>query len=355
MLKGNKGEWSEIYTLLKLLSEGNLYSGNADLNKIQNLIYPIIRILRAETEGNFEYLINQNIIIISGDNEKFEIPIKQFKEQTEILLENIKSSRKGAFNIPEIEEFLRQIKCKTLKAKSSVKTDIRVVIHDLKTNTQPELGFSIKSQLGSPSTLLNASKATNFIFKLSKNLDIDQVEEINQTKKFIDKFKKLTSLGVTLEFAETEKSIFSNNLILIDSYLPEITAHIIKLFFSSKTTSIAELTEQIKNLNPMNYDFSFQHNFYEYKIKHMLTDIALGLMPAKVWTGKYDATGGYLVVKDDGNILAYHLYNKNEFENYLFRNTKLETASTKRHDFGQIYTTKENQMIKLNLQIRFKK
>ena len=105
----------------------------------------------------------------------------------------------------------------------------------------------------------------------------------------------------------------------------------------------------------MNYDLSLHHNFYEYKLKHLLTDIALGLMPAKVWTGKYDATGGYLIVKEDGNVLAYHLYNRNEFENYLFHNTKLETASTTRHNFGKIFQENDKQIMKLNLQIRFKK
>lgn len=36
-LTGNKGEWGEIYTLLKLLGEGKVYAGDRDLNKIQNL------------------------------------------------------------------------------------------------------------------------------------------------------------------------------------------------------------------------------------------------------------------------------------------------------------------------------
>ena len=42
MLKGNKGEWSEIYTLLKIVSEKNLFAGDSDLNKIENLFFPII-------------------------------------------------------------------------------------------------------------------------------------------------------------------------------------------------------------------------------------------------------------------------------------------------------------------------
>ncbi|MEG1729646.1 MAG: HpaII family restriction endonuclease, partial [Bacteroidaceae bacterium] len=83
------------------------------------------------------------------------------------------------------------------------------------------------------------------------------------------------------------------------------------------------------------------------------TDAALGMMPSKVWTGEYDAIGGYLIVKEDGEIVCYHLYNRNEFENYLFSNTKFETASSSRHDFGKVFREGEDLLFKLNLQIRF--
>ena len=55
MIKGNKGEWSEVYALFKLLSEGKLYAGDKDLNKIPNLIYPIISILRQESQDLLTY------------------------------------------------------------------------------------------------------------------------------------------------------------------------------------------------------------------------------------------------------------------------------------------------------------
>jgi type II restriction enzyme len=77
------------------------------------------------------------------------------------------------------------------------------------------------------------------------------------------------------------------------------------------------------------------------------------MMPSKVWSGEYDATGGYLVVKNDGEILCYHIYNKNEFENYLINNTKLETASSTRHGFGTVYEENDSLFFNLNLQIRF--
>ena len=34
-LTGNKGEWSEIYTLFKLLGDGVVYAGNGDMDERQ--------------------------------------------------------------------------------------------------------------------------------------------------------------------------------------------------------------------------------------------------------------------------------------------------------------------------------
>ena len=59
----------------------------------------------------------------------------------------------------ELDDFLVKIKLIAwvnipLKASSSTKTDITIVDHDQRTNQQTTLGFSIKSKLGSSSTLL---------------------------------------------------------------------------------------------------------------------------------------------------------------------------------------------------------
>lgn len=39
----------------------------------------------------------------------------------------------------------------------------------------------------------------------------------------------------------------------------------------------------------------------------------LGMMPSKVWDGQMNATGGYQVVKEDGDMLCYPIYNRNDF------------------------------------------
>ena len=60
------------------------------------------------------------------------------------------------------------------------------------------------------------------------------------------------------------------------------------------------------------------------------------------------------VVKEDGDIICYHFFDRNDLEDYLFFNTRFETPSTSRHLFGNIYQENDEYLLKLNLQVRFK-
>jgi hypothetical protein len=357
MITGNNGEWSEIYTLFKLLGDKKLFPGNKEIEKLEGIVYPILRVLRTENNGNFAYSIEDEIILISGGEEVLKIAISAFKEKAKFLLEKIKANKERTFSVPEIEEFMQTINCLSLKASSTAKTDITIVIHDQRTNQQPALGFSIKSQLGSPSTLLNAGKTTNFIFRIDNlkltDSEIKEINSIDSRSKIMDRINSVLQSNGQFNYVKTERQIFSNNLILIDSKLPEILSQIVYDFYSSRKSTITDLVDNTNTKNPLNFDISYEHKFYEYKVKRFLTDIALGMMPSKVWTGQYDATGGYLIIKENGDVLCYHIYNRNEFEDYLFNNTKLDTASSSRHDFGTVYEENGELYFKLNLQIRF--
>ena len=56
-----------------------------------------------------------------------------------------------------------KILCYKLSAPKTGKSNITVKIIDINTGYSPAVGFSIKSELGSSPTLLNAGKTTNFI------------------------------------------------------------------------------------------------------------------------------------------------------------------------------------------------
>ena len=360
---GNIGEWSEAYTLFKVLADKNLYIGDENLEKISGLMHPVIKVLRSEADGNFEYAIDSDLVIVSSNGHEIcRISVDTFKQYAELTLTLLKqkkiasTSTKSAFELPEIEGFLNQLNCKSLKASSSAKTDITIVIHDVKTNQKPYLGYSIKSQLGSASTLLNPGKTTNFVFTLEGGMtdaEMVAINAIDSRRKIKERMNQIMDLGYKLKFQNILNPMFSNNLTLIDSQMPEIVSQLLACFYCSSESSIATIVDTLEKENPLKFDTANSHKFYTYKIKRLLTDIAVGLMPSKKWNGVYDTTGGYLIVKDTGDILCYYLYDRNQFEDYLFNNTKLDTASTSRFDFGNIYKVEDKYYIKLNLQIRF--
>lgn len=355
---GNKGEWSEIYTLLKLASEKGVFAADSDLNKIEDLYYPILKILRSELGGTFEYHLDSKIVIKNSSGEILsEFSLIDFSEKAEALLLRIQEATGSSNRFNEFEDFLEQISCNTLKAQSNEKRDITLVVHDPVTHHEPELGFSIKSKLGGDSTLLNASGATNFIYRVTDYVfsdeEIKQINSLDGRGKIQKRVEAIKIKGGNFSFDHVSSDIFEQNLRVIDSKLPEILAEMLLIYFSGKDNQIEDIIKRLDDENPCNFPQSNQHPFYEYKIKQLLNDVSLGLTPASKWEGKFDATGGYLIVKDDGEILCYHIYNANEFKEYLVKNTRLESPSSSRHNYGELYESEGIRLFNLNLQIRF--
>ncbi|MFK7947957.1 MAG: HpaII family restriction endonuclease [Saprospiraceae bacterium] len=373
-MKGNKGEWSEIYAFLKLISDGKLYAADKNLEKIPNLFYPIIKIIRRDATNNLAYVLNGEVKIIEETTNKIliSIPKIQFVEQAEILFDKIKNAKGASFEFLELQSFFDTIKIHKTKAKSTDKSDIQIVIHDINSGLEPELGFSIKSFIGKKSTLFNAGAGTNFIYKIEgKTINFDfqslNAESIKTKGKITNRIHELLSQGFKINFHKIQSENLRHNLMLIDTHLPNILAEMLLYKYQFKQSNINNLIDLLNDNNPLNYPIT-NHPYYQYKIKRFLTDIALGMTPETVWKGDYDATGGIIVVKNDGEVLCYHIFNRNEFQEYLVNNTKLEQATTsedklnpgfakaksKPYRYGWIYQENGELFIKLNLQIRFK-
>lgn len=358
-LSGNKGEWSEVYVFLRLLEVGRLYAADAELNRLDNVFYNIINIIRNENIGVLEFRVDRGSGRISVYNTEtsatlIDLTSEEFARAADTLYGEIIAANTPSFSSSDVEAFLDRISVSTLKARSSDKSDIRIKIHDFNTGYEAIQGFSIKSRLGSPSTLINAGRTTNLIYEVVGPMTDDILEGFNtQYRYFHEKFSMLEDHHCDIEYCSMENRTFDNNLRLLDGDLPRICGEMIKAYFKLGITTVEAALTHISNNNPLNYPLSEGHPFYNYKFKKLLSESALGMTPSKVWDGTADATGGYIIVREDGEVLCYHLFNRNEFESYLEKNTKFETASTSRHQFGSIYKENGKYYLKLNLQIRF--
>ena len=330
-----------------------------DINSAE-LYYPILNIIREESK-RYEYRPNadQHIVVIDEDGKVYaRISMSRFIQESEYLLAEIKNGGSRAFEIPASEAFMNEIGCSLLKAPSKDKADIHIIIHDLRTNMTPNLGFSIKSQLGSASTLLNAGLPTNILYKIEGvEFTDDDIKAINAIKDHLPRMKEIVERGGRMVYSNVEHQTFKNNLLFLDCCMPKFIAECLVVdSLPNATSTIKDAVEMVAVKNPFGFTGNDVVAFYEHKMKVLLLDAALGMTPSKEWKGRYDANGGYLVVRRDGEIVCYHFYNRNDVEDYLYHNTRFERGSRTRHNFGSLFRGDDGCVyIRLNLQIRFKK
>ena len=353
-MSGNKGEWSELYVFLKLLSQGKIYAANEKVEKIDEVYYPVLKVIREETKGKvIEYIIDdQNVNIEIQSNTILTINRNEMEDRASQLLQEI-SNHSGSFELEEIARFANKIKVTKIKAPSADTTDISMQIKDIHTNFIRKVGFSIKSEVGNAPTLLNAGLTTNFVYRVT-GITFEQAKEINAIDtrtKIKDRISKILEFGGKIRYYGMNHNGFKRNLIMIDSSMPEIIGNMLLYFYLEEVKECNKLVEMLGERDPLGYKDSM---IYTYKLKKFLCSCALGMKPAKAWDGLDEANGGYIVVKEDGEILAYHIYNRNFFEQYLLDNTILDKASTSRHEYMNLYEENGEMYIKMNLQVRFR-
>ena len=218
------------------------------------------------------------------------------------------------------------------------------------------ISSSIKSQLGSPSTLLNPGVTTSFLYRVIGRLTPEDVIRINNVGKQKARMKALFEAGCSLEFEDVENSVFKHNLLFLDYCMPPIVAECLSARFdpTTKSSRLSDIAKIVAQRNPIGYPGKNVESFYEHKLKVLLLDAALGMTPSTEWNGRYDANGGYIVVKEDGDLLCYHFYERNDVEDYLFHNTRFDASSRRRYNWGSLFYGDDGQLhIRLNLQIRF--
>ena len=353
--KGNKGEWSELYAFLKLLVDKKVYGADENLQIMESLHYPIRKIFRKEGEEVKEYDVTMDdskIKIITEEKEKVYNSDKIKKVINKIFSE-IKEGNGASFQVDSAEEIMKALDCKNLKASSYDKADIVLLIHDMETKTNQKDGFSIKSKVGRPSTLLNASKSTNFEFIIEGCDDnfMNRINSIEGRGSIMEKTKEIME-NKNIKFNSVHSETFEDNLTMIDSSMPEILSNLLLSYYGERNKKIDKAIKELFEKEIVD-KLTMNYKHYSHKVKRLLFAIALGMVPNTEWKGKLQAHGGYLIVREDGEVVCYHVYNLEQFKEYLYRHTRFETASTSRHDFGYIYKDEGKYYYKLNLQIRF--
>ena len=336
---------------MKILCDWKLFAADKDLKLLTENFYTVLQIIREEKKSwttRYDISKSTEYISILKEEQIRKVNLSEISDKIAPILKGIKSSSATTFSIPEWIDLMQKLNCEQLKAGADSKDDLKIIIHDRISPVHTELWFSIKSLLGSPATLLNAGDTTNFVFEVSGyGWTIEEVNQIEWRSKIQDRIKAILNKGWQLNFSKVKKESFKENLEMIDSSLPEILGRLLIRFYTSKISKVEELVNSIANEDDR------QKNFYSFKIKHLLGAVALGMVPSKPRDWYMKAHGWYLIVKENGEIACYHIYNMDQFHDYLFENTRFETGSTTRHQFAKLYEEDGKLFFNLNLQIRF--
>lgn len=356
----NRGEWSELYALLELLDNQDLKIVDDNLEIIDDSTFRVIGLYVQNNNNEYYFDIKGiNVDVLKNNKVISNVKKTEIQKYKEVLLEKIikELPGNGSFPIQEMKYILEKLtEGNKIKSSSTSKEDISAKLKDNKLNTiVNKVGYSIKSSLGSPATLLNASNNTNFKY-LIKGLsaeDIEKVNNINTNTKLVDRLKYMKDKNAEIKFDEVISSTMSQNLQMIDSRLPEILADLLLASYEAREKNIGKLLHYVSENNILNYTGNSEM-YYKKKIGDFLLAVTLGMMPGEIWNGEYDVTGGIILVENDGKILVLDaIYYKEYLVKYLIKNTKLESPSSSRYKMFDIYPDKGENYFNLNLQIRF--
>ncbi len=342
-VKRNKGELSEIYALCKVIYQKIVNYG--DINA--NITNETINVLKIHLKDSNLELTTSNVEVHykNGQSKTFAISDLITASDLNQIVSDILDGKK-TFSSQTLDNKIEILGLDKTKGTSFEKADILLSFleNGYQFNNQ---GSSIKSFLGSAPTLLNASSATNFIYRIDglNPSHVDDINAISTKSKVIDRLRSIYSLGGKLTFIKCENATYENTLRKVDSKMPEILADALLSYFNRQTTK-ALSDYPIKKISD-----KAQAEQITCRLKDFVKSTILGIFPTVEWDGNLSANS-VLLVNELGELLFYHTNKDSVLKDFFYQQTFFDTPSSKRHRFGSVYRENNELRIKLNLQLR---
>ena len=354
-MKFNKGEWSELYTILYLLNHNTLEIVDYELKpKLKNIFLVKEIILKEDIENldTLKFSIDKNKSFKLYLNETSTIITEEeIRSIADYLISTIKTQKNsGAFEIEKVNQWLKKYNISNIKGDSQSKADIFLLNFDNYHNDTFKLGYSIKSKLGSPATILNASKQTNFKYIVEglDNKDIREINSINSKTKLKDRITAIQEKGGRIIFDRITSPTFKKNLEYIDMCLPDALGEILLTSYKDSQKNLKILFENSSIYN--------SEELSKKKLEDFLLAISLGMRPSEPWYGDYEADGSILIVNNDSKVYTLDMkYNLNDVKTFLVSQTRLDSPSSTRYNMLDLKEENGKICFTLNLQIRYRK
>ena len=369
MFKATKRELGEIYAFFRLLADGGVYMGTPQVQKDMNRCWPVALVQREEHDGTRRYYIEEDEVrMVSGEvdrsgqfvpkeeAEPVTFPRADFGEAADYVLDILKHSSGEEVEVPDgLEGFLDAVRIYDLEAKTDDRTDFKVAFWQA---DAPLTGFCVRCRLSPMNPLLDGGRTANLkLEQAGVKFAVPTVNKVNALPESPNEVAKrmlmIERLGGVLKYSDVADRVFRCNLLMIDLHFPRMLAEMVRLMHLEGITRVAELTERIKELNPLKIkdELIQKHGFYEYKIKQFLLALALGMRPAKIFRGTDSAVEGMLLVDGLGDLLCYHQSCRQDFAEFLYQNTRFEKGALEKDKYGFLERENGSWYFKLNVKI----
>lgn len=375
-MAANRGEWAELYVLFKLLAEGKIYSADENLNRNANSYLEIIKIIREEVRNVIsEYHTGTSVEVFVAGNHVVSIPSVDFLTNADLLLDTINHATGRSFDVsPATETFMNRAHITQVKAKSvssygdlGGKNDIVMEIRDHSTALVSVAGFSIKAKGKSPATLFNTAPASAFVYRLTNlnETDMNNINNLFTTAGGKDKnarIKYIIDHDINMEFIGNkipegrEHSVFADNLDMIRGDMQEIMNEVILIHYTydGDSTKLSDICIVLIDKNPLHKRNA--EAFYTKALKDFLYASFAGMTAGSPWDGREVVNGGYIVAKENGEVLVFHTRDGESFKTFLFNSTKIDrpdASERKGYPYAHVYKENDEYYFDLNFQIRF--
>lgn len=377
----NIGEWSEVYIFFKLMSDRKVYVADKDMNRLKDVFLNIISIIREENKGKeYRYFTGDVVKITLNGEEVATVDSARFIDNAKKVWDMIISKKDTTFSDQEVIDFLSSIFIQNISSPAQKKSeffggtaDIVLDTMDYRSGVNQIMGFSCKSDIDAAATLFNASgDNTNFEYEIVGNFDDEKMSAFNGmfhevTKKGVtkyevatgDRMRYLKDCGVGLRFVNPVKDVARQNLVRCGGIeMPKILGGMLKYYYfecGAASVGVEDAIKYLADTDYVGYGFDDLYDTYRVKIANLLYAMFTGLRFSKPWSGRSDVSGGYIVVKRDGDVVAFHSCIADEFKDFLIDKLKFEGPSCSRHKYMEIYKKDDGKYyLKLALQFRFK-
>ena len=340
MFTATKRELGEVYAFFRLLADGSVSMGTPDGLKDEDTRWRVALVQREEHDGTRCYYIEEeHIRVVTDDKEPALFPRADFDKAARMILDLLRNTTGEKVEVPDaLEGFLDAVRIYDLEAKTDDRTDFKVAFWDTEA---PLSGFNVRCRLSPMNPLLDGGRTANLkLEQTGVRFAVPTVNKINALPESPDevaeRMRMIERLGGTLKYNDVADRVFRCNLLMIDLHFPRMLAEMVRLMHLESITRVPELTERIKEINPLKIkdELIQKHRFYEYKMKQFLLALALGMRPAKIFNGTDSAVEGILLVNGQGEVLCYHQSRRKVFADFLFRNSRFEKGPLEKDKYG---------------------